>query len=195
MQALIAGLILFFGLHSVAIVAPYWRERMLLFVGTGTWKTVYALFSGIGFVLILVGFGHARQAPVVLYVPPGWFRYVSFALLLPVFPLLLAAYLPGAIQAKAKHPMLAAVKLWATAHLLAIGTLPDVLLFGSFLLWAIIDRISVKRRVTTLPTRARVRAWCYNDVIAIVLGIALYAWFLLRLHAMLIGVSPLTPPF
>jgi len=191
MLELIAGLILFFGLHSVAIVAPYWRERMLLFVGTGTWKGVYAVLSGLGFILIVVGFVHARRAPVVLYVPPGWLRYVTFALMLPVFPLLLATYLPGAIQAKAKHPMLAAVKLWASAHLLAIGTLPDVLLFGSFLLWAIIDRISLKRRVTSRP--ARVLSWCLNDVIAIVLGIALYAWFLLRLHAMLIGVSPLLP--
>jgi uncharacterized membrane protein len=192
MVALIAGLILFFGLHSVSIVAPYWRERMLLFVGTGTWKSVYALLSALGFILMLVGYAHARRVPVVLYVPPGWLRYFTFALMLPVFPLLLAAYLPGAIQAKARHPMLAAVKLWATAHLLAIGTLPDVLLFGAFLLWAIIDRISLKRRVPLRPARAL--SWCLNDVIAIVVGIALYAWFLLRLHTLLIGVSPLTPP-
>ena len=192
MLLLIAGLILFFSPHSLAIVAPYWRERMLLFVGTGTWKGVYALISVFGLILMLVGYAHARQAPVVLYVPPGWLRYVTFVLMLPVFPLLLATYLPGAIQTKAKHPMLAAVKLWATAHLLAIGTLPDVLLFGAFLLWAIIDRISLKRRVTATPARAR--SWCLNDVLAIVFGMALYAWFLLRLHTMLIGVSPLTPP-
>jgi uncharacterized membrane protein len=109
--------------------------------------------------------------------------------MLPVFPLLLAAYLPGAIQAKSKHPMLAAVKLWATAHLLAIGTLPDVLLFGSFLLWAIVDRVSVKRRVNNRPARAS--SWGLNDAIAIVLGIALYVGFLLRLHVVFIGVSPL----
>ena len=189
---LIAGLILFLGVHSASIVAPYWRERMLLLVGTGTWKGVYAVLSGIGFVLILVGFAHARQAPAVLYVPPGWLRYLSFALLLPVFPLLLAAYLPGAIQTKAKHPMLAAVKLWASAHLLAVGTLPDVLLFGSFLLWAIIDRISLKSRVRAQVPRTS--AWRLNDLIVIVVGLALYAAFVLRLHAMLIGVTPLMPP-
>jgi uncharacterized membrane protein len=190
---LIAGLILFLGVHSVSIVAPYWRERMLLMVGTGTWKGVYALLSAIGFVLMLVGFAHARQAPAVLYVPPGWLRYLSFALLLPVFPLLLAAYLPGAIQTKAKHPMLAAIKLWASAHLLAIGTLPDVLLFGAFLLWAIIDRISLKsRRVATQAARSP--AWRFNDAMVIVLGLALYAGFVFRLHAILIGVSPLLPP-
>jgi uncharacterized membrane protein len=193
MTTLIAGLVLFFGLHSVSIVAPYWRERMLLMVGTGTWKGVYALLSGIGFVLMLVGYGHARHSPVVLYVPPGWFRYLSFALLLPVFPLLLAAYLPGAIQSKAKHPMLAAVKLWASAHLLAVGTLADLLLFGSFLAWAIVDRISVKQRRNVRSARAS--PWRFNDLIAIVLGLVLYALFVFRLHALLIGVSPLAPPF
>jgi uncharacterized membrane protein len=190
MPELIAGLVLFFAVHSLSIVAPYWRERMLLFIGTGTWKGTYALLSVFGFILMLVGYAHARQAPVVLYVPPGWLRYLTFVLMLPVFPLLLAAYLPGAIQAKSKHPMLAAVKLWATAHLLAIGTLPDVLLFGSFLLWAIVDRISMKRRVSNRPARAS--SWGLNDAIAIVLGIALYVGFLLRLHVVFIGVSPLS---
>jgi len=190
---LIAGLILFLGVHSVSIVAPYWRERMLLMVGTGTWKGVYALLSAIGLVLMLVGFAHARQAPAVLYVPPGWLRYLSFALLLPVFPLLLAAYLPGAIQTKAKHPMLVAIKLWASAHLLAIGTLPDVLLFGGFLLWAIIDRVSLKSR-RVAKQAARSPAWRFNDALVIVLGLALYAGFVFRLHAILIGVSPLLPP-
>jgi uncharacterized membrane protein len=192
MLALIVGLILFFGPHSVAIVAPYWRDRMLLFVGDGSWKAVYGLISGLGFILMLLGFAHARQMPIVLYAPPCWLRPVTFVLMLPVFPLLLAAYLPGAIQAKTKHPMLAAVKFWATAHLLAIGTLADVLLFGSFLLWAIIDRISLKRRTKAPPPRAPPTR--YNDLIAVVLGLALYAVFVFRLHLMLIGVSPLAPP-
>ncbi|HEY6451529.1 MAG TPA: NnrU family protein [Steroidobacteraceae bacterium] len=192
MLTLIVGLVVFFGLHSVSIVAPYWRERMLLLVGAGRWKGLYALLSAVGFALICLGFAHARQAPMVLYVPPGWLRHVTFLLMLPVFPLLLAAYLPGAIQAKMQHPMLAAVKLWATAHLLAVGTLPDVLLFGSFLLWAVIDRISLKRRRSTLPRRRTPSR--YNDVIAVVLGLGLYVLFIARLHVMLIGVSPLTPP-
>ncbi|HEY6452843.1 MAG TPA: NnrU family protein [Steroidobacteraceae bacterium] len=192
MLTLIVGLVVFFGLHSVSILAPYWRERMLLLVGAGRWKGLYALLSAVGFVLICLGFAHARQAPVVLYVPPGWLRHVSFLLMLPVFPLLLAAYLPGAIQAKVQHPMLAAVKLWATAHLLAVGALPDVLLFGSFLLWAVVDRISLKRRRSTLPRRRTPSR--YNDVIAVVLGLGLYVLFIARLHVLLIGVSPLTPP-
>jgi uncharacterized membrane protein len=191
MLTLIVGLILFFGLHSVSIVAPYWRERMLLFVGAGTWKAVYSLLSGAGFILMLVGFAHTRRMPMVLYVPPHWLRHVSFLLMLPVFTLLLAAYLPGAIQRKTKHPMLASVKLWATAHLLAVGTLADVLLFGSFLLWAIIDRISLKQHVVTPARLARPSR--LNDLIAVVLGLAIYALFLFKLHALLIGVSPLAP--
>jgi uncharacterized membrane protein len=193
MLLMIVGLLLFFGLHSLAIVAPYWRERMILFAGVGPWKGGTGVLSLIGFVLMLVGYAHAREMPSLLYVPPAWLRHITFLLMLPVFPLLFAAYLPGWIKAKAKHPMLAAVKLWATAHLLAIGTLPDVVLFGSFLAWAVVDRISLKRRVvatqprTTPPSR-------YNDLIAVVLGLALYVLFLFRLHLLLIGVSPLALP-
>lgn len=192
MLMLIIGLILFFGLHSVGIVAPYWRLRMLLMVGEGGWKGVYSVLSGLGFVLMIIGFAHARHSAQVLYAPPAALRYLTFVLMAPVFPLLLAAYLPGRIQTRARHPMLAAVILWATAHLLAIGTVPDVLLFGSFLVWAIIDRIAVKRRQPS-PARRRV-ALPHGDVIAVTLGLLLYALFLLKLHTLLIGVSPLARP-
>jgi uncharacterized membrane protein len=192
MLMLIIGLILFFGLHSVGIVAPYWRLRMLLMVGEGGWKGVYSVLSGLGFVLMIIGFAQARHSAQLLYAPPVALRYLTFVLMVPVFPLLLAAYLPGRIQTRARHPMLAAVILWATAHLLAIGTVPDVLLFGSFLLWAIIDRIAVKRRQPS-PARRRL-ALPYGDVIAVTLGLLLYALFLLTLHTLLIGVSPLARP-
>ncbi len=189
MLTLIAGLILFFGLHSVSIVAPHWRERMLLLAGEGTWKGVLGVLNLVGLGLMLVGFAHTRLAPDLLYVPPVWLRHVTFLLMLPVFPLLFAAYLPGKIQARAKHPMLAAVKLWATAHLLANGMLGDILLFGSFLLWAIIDRISLKRRPA--PSIRRAPASRYNDLIAVVLGLGLYVLFLFKLHLLFFGVSPL----
>jgi uncharacterized membrane protein len=110
--------------------------------------------------------------------------------MLPVFPLLFAAYLPGRIQSAAKHPMLAAVKLWATAHLLSNGTLADVLLFGSFLIWAVAVRISLKHRVPTpLPGAPPSR---YNDLIALLLGLGLYALIIWRLHALIIGVPLLS---
>ena len=189
MTLLILGLILFFGLHSVSIVAPAWRDAQVARRGERAWKGIYAVLSIVGFVLLVYGYGQSRLAPIVLYTPPTALRHLALLLMLPVFPLLLAAYLPGRIQTAAKHPMLAATKLWATAHLLANGNLGDVLLFGSFLAWAVADRISLKRRVVR-PLRAA-PAGPANDAIALVAGLALYALFVWRVHAWLIGVSPL----
>jgi uncharacterized membrane protein len=186
---LIIGLAIFLGVHSIAIVAPGWRTRARNSLGEGPWKGLYALISLVGFVLIVYGFGLARQSPVVLYVPPHWMRHVTFLLMLPVFPLIIAAYLPGRIKTALKHPMLAAVKFWALGHLLANGMLADVLLFGGFLAWAVVERISLKRRppqvIQTAPPGR------FNDVIAVVLGLALYALFIGWAHVKLFGVSPL----
>ena len=192
MPLLIAGLVLFLGVHSVAIIAPSFRTRTIQRMGEGAWKGLYALISSAGFVLICYGFGLARQAPVVLYSPPTWLRHLAFLVMLPVFPLLIAAYLPGRIKTAAKHPMLAAVKFWAFAHLLANGSLADVLLFGGFLAWAVLDRISVKRRAMPQVLRtAPPGPW--NDAIAVVLGLAVYALLIGWAHVRLFGVSPLSP--
>jgi uncharacterized membrane protein len=189
MLILIAGLVLFLGAHSVSIIAPYWRDRMALLMGAAQWKGLYALVSIAGFMAILWGYGIARHSPVSLYTPPTLFRYATFVLMLPVFPLALAAYFPGKIKNAIRHPLLAATKLWATAHLLSNGTLPAVLLFGSFLAWAIADRIALKRRVQapiqTLPAAA------FNDAVVVIAGSVLYALFVWRLHLWLIGVQPL----
>jgi uncharacterized membrane protein len=192
MLMLIAGLILFFGPHSVAIVAPSWRDRMVMHLRALSWKGAYSLISAAGLILIVLGFAQARRSPVVLYVSPAWLHDLTWVMMLPVFPLLFAAYLPGRIQTAAKHPMLAAIKIWATAHLLVNGTLADVLLFGSFLVWAVAVRISLKRRVPA-PVRGAPPSR-YNDLIAVVLGVALYALFIFRLHALIIGVPLLTSP-
>ena len=101
--------------------------------------------------VLIYGYGVARQTPVVLFTPPTAMRHVALLLMLPFFPLLFAAYLPGRIKTAARHPMLLAVKLWAVAHLLANGTLHDLLLFGAFLAWAVADRIAVKRRAVPHP--------------------------------------------
>jgi uncharacterized membrane protein len=192
MPLLIAGLVLFLGVHSVAIIAPTFRTRTIQRMGEGAWKGLYALISLAGFVLICYGFGLARQAPVVLYSPPTWLRHLALLVMLPVFPLLIAAYLPGRIKTAAKHPMLAAVKFWAFAHLLANGSLADVLLFGGFLAWAVLDRISVKRRAMPQVLRtAPPGPW--NDAIAVVLGLAVYALLIGWAHVRLFGVSPLSP--
>jgi uncharacterized membrane protein len=191
MSLLIVGLVLFLGVHSVVIVAPTLRARAVQALGEGAWKGLYALVSLVGFVLICYGFGLARHAPVILYSPPTWLRYVALILMLPVFPLLIAAYLPGRIKTAAKHPMLAAVKFWALAHLLTNGMLVDVLLFGGFLAWAVADRISLKRRSTPQVLRtAPPGPW--NDAIAVVLGLAIYALLIgWGAHVRLFGVSPL----
>src|ERR1700689_2976793 len=190
MLMLLAGLILFFAPHSVAVMAPSWRNRMVMHLRPRSWKGVYSLISTAGLILIVLGFAQARRAPVVLYGSPAWMHDVTWVLMLPVFPLLFAAYLPGRIQSAAKHPMLAAIKIWATAHLLVNGTLADVLLFGSFLVWAVAVRISIKRRVP-VPVRGA-PASRYNDLIALLLGMALYALFIWRLHARLIGIPLLS---
>jgi uncharacterized membrane protein len=184
---LIAGLLIFLSIHSVSIVAPAWRDKTAARMGEGAWKGAYSLISIASFALLVWGYGIARQDPIVLYTPPIWARSLSAVLMLPVFPLLLATYFPGRIKAALKHPMLAAVKFWALAHLISNGTLADLLLFGGFLAWAVADRISFKRRpqrpLHTLPASK------FNDVIAVVLGLVLYAVFMQWLHARLIGVS------
>ena len=189
MPYLVAGLVIFLGAHSTSIFAPAWRDRMEQRLGTPGWKLLYGLVSIVGFVLIVRGYGLARAAPVAIYTPPDGLRHLAALVMLPVFPLLLAAYLPGRLQTAAKHPMLAAVKVWAVAHLLANGNLADLLLFGGFLAWAVADRISLKRRaprpVPGLPKSS------FNDVLVIVGGLAIYVWFVAWAHARLIGVSPM----
>jgi uncharacterized membrane protein len=186
MTLLILGLVLFLGMHSLPIFSLTARDRLMRALGRNGWRAVHSLVSIAGLVLIVVGYGQARLAPTVLYMPPSWMRHVTFLLMLPVFPLMFAAYLPGRIKARVKHPMLTAVKTWAFAHLLANGMLADVLLFGGFLAWAVADRISLKRRESTLNITAKASA--INDVIAVVAGLALYVATLLWLHRLLIGM-------
>ncbi len=186
MFLLALGLLLFFGIHSVSIVAPAWRDARAA-RHEGAWKGLYSLVAIAGLLLLIHGYGQARLSPVVLYEPPSGLRHLAMLLMLPVFPLLFAAYLPGRIKTLARHPMLVATKLWAAAHLLANGTLADVLLFGSFLAWAVLDRISLKRRAARPVPGAPPRA--YNDLVAVLGGLAVYALVLWKGHAWLIGVS------
>lgn len=187
MAILIIGLVLFLGVHSISIVAPGWRDTMTVRLGEGAWKGLYAAASLLGLILVIWGYGLARQEPVLLYVPPTGLRHVGLLLLLFVFPLALAAYLPGRIKQRLKHPLLVAVKTWALAHLLMNGMLADVVLFGAFLAWAVVDRISLKRR----PQREMLAsgpASKYNDAIAVLVGLAIYVAFVAGLHQWLIGV-------
>jgi uncharacterized membrane protein len=192
MSYLIVGLAVFLGIHSVSIVAPEWRVRMIARMGEQPWKGAFSVISIASFVLLVYGYGQARMTPVVLYSPPQGLRHLALLLMLPVFPMFVSTYFPGRIKSTLKHPMLVSIKLWAVAHLLANGTLNDVILFGAFLVWAVADRISVKRRsaaeqhhVPEVPPRP------FNDAIAVVIGLAIYVAFVLAVHRWLIGVSPL----
>lgn len=191
MTQLILGLVMFLGVHSVRIFANDWRSRQLERMGENRWKGVYTLISLIGFVMIVWGFGLARQHPVLLYVPPMWLRHLNALFTLIAFVLVVAAYVPNNhLKAKIGHPMLAGVKTWAFGHLLATGMLHDVVLFGAFLLWAGIDFLSARRRDraagVSYPTGT-----VKGDVITVIAGVFIWAVFAFWLHGWLIGVKPM----
>lgn len=186
MLILFAGLILFFVPHSISMVNEPWRNRIAKRLGEQRWQAIYSVVALAGFILIIWGYGLARQEPAIVYAAPPAMRHVAWLLMLPVFPLLIATYAPGRLRTITKHPMLLATMLWAAAHLLDNGTLADLLLFGSFLIWAVADRISMTRRAQRpLHDLPRTR---FNDLIAIVAGLGLYLAFMFGLHGWLIGV-------
>ncbi|MGE0081318.1 MAG: NnrU family protein, partial [Thiohalomonadaceae bacterium] len=154
------------------------------------WQGIYSLVALAGVILIVYGYGAARQVPMVIYEPPPAMRHIAFLLMVPVFPLLIAAYAHGRIRDFTRHPMLLATSLWAFAHLLANGTLADLLLFGAFFVWAAADRVSMSYRIQRPLPEAPATRW--NDAIAVVAGLALYAGFLFGLHGKLIGVPLLS---
>lgn len=191
MALLIVGLMLFLGVHSLRIGANAWRTRQRARIGELRWRGLYSLMSIVGFVLIVYGFGIARQHPVVLYVPSVGLRHLNALFTLLAFVLVAAAYVPNNhLKAKLGHPMLAGVKLWAFGHLLATGMLHDVLLFGAFLLWAIVDFASARRRDRADGVVYPVGT-AKGDVIAVVAGLVAWAVFAHWLHLWLIGVSPM----
>lgn len=190
MTVLILGLIVFLGVHSLRIVAEPWRQRTIARIGANAWKGVYSLVSIAGFVLLVWGYGEARQQSVILYDPPVFSRHIAALLMLVSFVLLAAAYMPrNHFKAKLGHPMVIGVKVWAFAHLLANGRAADVLLFGAFLAWAVVDFIAARRRDraagTVYPAGDEIRT-----VLTVVAGVMLWAVFVAGLHLWLIGVPP-----
>jgi uncharacterized membrane protein len=190
MTLLILGLVLFLGMHSTRIVADDFRSAQVARLGLNGWKAIYSVVSIAGFALLVYGYGLAREAPTVLFVPPPWMRHVTALLTIPAFVLLAAAYVPGTrIKRAVGHPMVAGVKIWAFAHLLSNGTLADVVLFGSFLAWAVFDYVAARRR-----DRAAGRVYptgpVARDVTAVAIGLAAYVVFAFWLHAWWIGVRP-----
>lgn len=187
MTLLVIGLALFIGSHLVGVIGL--RERLLERLGEGPYKGVYSLLSIVGLVLIVVGWRQAGEAPQVVWLPPVAMKHVALLVMLPVFPLLAAAYMPGRIKQALGHPMLVATILWALAHMLANGMLRDVAVFGGLLVWAVIDLASYRwrprREIPGMPLGK------LNDVLAVVVGLVLYAVTLLWLHGLLFGVAPI----
>ena len=191
MTALIVGLMLFLSTHSARIFADANRSQYIAHYGLMKWKLAYSLVSVVGLGLIVWGYGQARLDPLYLWFAPVWTRHLAVLLMLPAMVLLVAAYVPGTwMKARLGHPMYAGVKLWALAHLLSNGTLADVLLFGSFLAWAIAGFVSARRR-DRAAGRAPPRAAWSRDAIAAVAGGALWFAFARYLHVPLFGVAPL----
>jgi uncharacterized membrane protein len=190
MERLILGLAVFFGVHSISLLALPWRNRVAERLGTRTWQGVYSIAAIAGLYLLVSGYGAARVSDAVLYATPPAFRYIAALLMLPTFSLALASVIPGRIRTAAKHPLLLATMLWAAAHLLTNGSVADLLLFGIFLVWAVAVRISLEHRparpIRVLPSSPA------NDVIVVVGGLALYAIFMFWLHARLFGLVPLS---
>lgn len=190
MTFLILGLVLFLGAHSVRIVAEGWRTSVRARIGEGPWKGGYTAVSLAGLALVVWGYGLARQAPEVLWATPLWTRHLAGLLTLVAFVMLAAAQVPGnAIKARLHHPMVLGVKVWAFAHLLANNTLADLILFGSFLVWAVLNFRSARARDraagTVYPPGRAV-----PTVVAVAAGVGAWVAFALWLHLWLIGVRP-----
>lgn len=191
MIVLVLGLLVFLGLHSIRIVADDWRSARIASHGKPAWKGFYALGALIGFGLIVWGYSLSRQDPVLLWAAPVWTRHLAALLVLMAFILIAAAYVPrNHLKAAIGHPMLAGTKLWALGHLLSNGSLADVLLFGSFLIWAIVGFRSARAR-DRLANKSYPAGTVGGTTATIVAGTVVWAIFAFFLHGPLIGVRPL----
>jgi len=185
MTVMILGLLLFLGMHSVRIVADDWRSAQIQRMGVLPWKAAYSVVSIIGLGLAIWGYGQMRLDPIWVWQPPVALRHLVSLLMIPAFVLLVAAYVPANhIKAKLGHPMILAVKLWAFSHLLANGRLGDIVFFGAFLLWAVFDFRSARRRPRpdiAAPNMAGTAA-------TVVIGLVAYYVFAFHLHVWVAGV-------
>ena len=191
MLLLIIGLIVFLGIHAINLINPGLRQQMIDKRGRGTWRVVYSIIALVGLVLIIVGYGQARMDPTWLWFPPAGLRHLALILTLIGFVLVAAAFVPrNRLKAKLGHPMYAGVKIWALAHLLANGSVADVLLFGGFLAWAIAG-FAVQRRRDRAAGVIHPAGTMTGDITTIAAGLVTWAIFAMFLHTLLIGVSPM----
>jgi uncharacterized membrane protein len=187
LAVMVLGLALFLGVHTLPAQREL-RARLIASTGESGYKAGYALVSLLGIALIAWGFAHYRATGWIdVWNPPKALKHLTVALMLPAVILVVAAYMRGHIYTALKHPMLAGVKLWAAAHLLANGDLGSIILFGSFLGWAVFDRISLKRRTDAGSPPIPVGGWG-NDAIAVAVGIVVYLALAFAFHPVVIGV-------
>jgi uncharacterized membrane protein len=194
MTQLILGLILFLGAHSVRIWADGWRNQTIEAYGEKTFKGVHALVSLLGFYLLIVGYGEARLETVALWNPPVFTKHISILLMLFSSILLMAAYVPrNHLKMRLGHPMILSVKVWALSHLLANGNLADLVLFGSFLMWAVLNFRSARARdrVLLAENQSTDQPKMLATLITLVGGMAIWALITFVLHAKVVGVAPM----
>jgi uncharacterized membrane protein len=193
MMVLIVGLILFLGVHLLP-TSPELRDGLKERIGATPYKILFSVLSLAGLVIIILGYHKLQLHPgknPILWEPPVWTRHIAVGLMLPAMILLVASLVPSRIRTATRHPMLIAIKIWALAHLLANGDLGALLMFGSFLAFAVYDRISVKKRGATGPLGDAKPTSALNDILVVVIGVGLYAALLFGGHQWLIGVSPM----
>jgi uncharacterized membrane protein len=191
MLTLLVGLFLFLGIHSTRIFADDWRTATVAKIGPLPWKGLYSVLSLLGFVVLVWGFRMAKQDTLVLWSSPAWMKHVTAVLMMVSFILIAAAYIPrNSIKARLHHPMVLAVKVWALGHLLSNGVAADVVLFGAFLVWAVLSFRAARQRDrannTVYPPGNAI-----STTITIAVGLVGWSVFALFLHGPLIGVRPL----
>ncbi|NKJ33922.1 NnrU family protein [Rhizobium sp. SG570] len=191
MALLILGIVLFLGVHLIRVVAPGLRTSMIASIGESGWKIAYSVASILTLILLIYGFGQARDMTPI-WSPPFWMSHITILLMLFAMICLVASLLPaGHIAVRTKHPMVLSVKIWALAHLLSNGDGAAILLFAAFLAWGVILRISLKRRQRAGEITLRPFVSAKYDLYAIIIGVIVWALIIWRLHAWIIGVSPL----
>ena len=190
MMYLVLGLVVFLGVHSVRIFAEDWRTQTRARIGEQKFKGIYSVLSLIGFALIVWGFGVARETPTLVWLPPPGLRHAAALLNVLAFVFLVAAYVPkNGIKSRVHHPMVLGVKTWALAHLVSNGNLAHMVLFGSFLAWAVLDFISARRRDRALGTQYPAGTLAATGL-TVLIGVVAAGVFAMALHGLLLGVKP-----
>jgi len=185
---LVLGLAVFLATH-VFVSFREARAGVIERLGLPLYRGLFAIVSLAGLALIIWGYAQYRAYDLIqLWSPPAFMRHITTGLVLFAVIFVVAAFIPSHIRTRLKHPMLAGVKTWALAHLLSNGDLGSVLLFGTFLAWGVYARIAAKRRgdIGAAATPAP-DSWT-NDIIVVIIGIAVFLALGFWFHPYVIGV-------